>query len=152
MDMATLCSFVAGPRVYQTKTGATMAPKLSHDGGKRRHRPSTEWSMDPTPGREHMRSGSRDEAVAHTGIRQRLTASSWPGSRPGHPRLACSKKDVDARHMAGHDGWRGGAVNLTRVRHRTAACTEAAVCPNRIARSSAVRMPPALGLISLALA
>jgi len=37
-------------------------------------------------------------------------------------------------------------------RYRTAACTDAAVCPNRMARSSAVRMPPALGLISLALA
>ena len=36
--------------------------------------------------------------------------------------------------------------------YRTAACTDAAVCPNRIARSSAVRMPPGFGLISFALA
>src|SRR5262249_21200604 len=38
------------------------------------------------------------------------------------------------------------------MRYRTAAFTDAAVWPNRIARSSAVRMPPAFGLTSLALA
>src|SRR5262249_11409295 len=38
------------------------------------------------------------------------------------------------------------------TRYRTEAFTDAAVCPNRTARSSAVRMPPRFGLISLALA
>ena len=36
--------------------------------------------------------------------------------------------------------------------YRTAASTDAAVWPNRTARSSGVRMPPAFGLTSLALA
>src|SRR5262245_59033736 len=33
---------------------------------------------------------------------------------PGHPRLPCCQKDVDARHKAGHDGGEIGA-NLTRA-------------------------------------
>src|SRR5215213_9944931 len=32
-------------------------------------------------------------------------------ARPGHPRLVCGKKDVDARHKAGHDG--GWVESLT---------------------------------------
>jgi hypothetical protein len=39
------------------------------------------------------------------GAKRRLRAG-----RPGHPRLILEKKDVDARHKAGHDGgWFDGA-------------------------------------------
>src|SRR3954447_265403 len=48
---------------------------------------------------------------------------SYGRARPGHPRLACrivGKKDVDARHKAGHDGlllcWR---VTLRRLLHQS---------------------------------
>src|SRR6516165_1854758 len=34
---------------------------------------------------------------------------------PGHPRLACGTKDVDARHKAGHDGvYRAVAAQTSR--------------------------------------
>jgi urease accessory protein len=42
-----------------------------------------------------------------------LTTPSWPGlSRPSASCLRAAKEDVDARHRAGHDGWKGPAVTL----------------------------------------
>jgi hypothetical protein len=42
---------------------------------------------------------AKNVMAGQKGAKRRLRAG-----RPGHPRLILQKKDVDARHKAGHDG------------------------------------------------
>ena len=110
-------------------------------------------------GRDLPVSADRDLAAALLGTSDRGGACSPPLVGEGITGLNVSR-------LRGHEPLtesllafessptRRGHCNEPRSRgtYRTAACTDAAVCPNRMARSSAVRMPPGFGLISFALA
>src|SRR5262249_53826600 len=78
--------------------------------------------------------------------------ANWPGYENGLPFIARRYCGLWGRGLVRRAGSKGGSPPAAlRLRpYLPAACTEAAVWPNRMARSSAVRMPPMLGLTSFA--
>jgi hypothetical protein len=83
----------------------------------------------------------------------RSAVLSSEGTVPVAPGSRLSLRSAGTRIIAGRFRSIFNPIRRWQPRsYLTAAVTDAAVCPNRIARSSGVRMPPAFGLTSLALA